>query len=246
MYEVVSGLLEVFSAMFQGYCLQYFFGSFLEARIRKRHAGLLTVILYVVLKLGIDLILTSDYGSVRIFAKLVLTLCVLTAIVMCFYRVAGKITVFLVTSFMASSEISLFLAVIIFWLGNYLYSLWAWCLERGYITSVDTFDGLLVATTFGMPIIMHILTAVLLFVALKSITRGGREKDYAIHQRELLFILTPSMTGVCICTLLRMFLVTIENGMPVSLYDKYPSLMIIVSVVLLLSFLSILFGIKLF
>ncbi len=43
-----------------------------------------------------------------------------------------------------------------------------------------------------------------------------------------------------------MFLVTIENGMPVSLYDKYPSLMIIVSVVLLLSFLSILFGIKLF
>ncbi len=119
-------------------------------------------------------------------------------------------------------------------------------MERGYIISVDTFDGLLAATTFGMPIIMHILTAVLLFVALKSITRGFREKDYAIHQRELLFILTPSMTGVCICTLLRMVLVTIENGMPVSLYDKYPSLMIIVSVVLLLSFLSILFGVKLF
>ena len=54
------------------------------------------------------------------------------------------------------------------------------------------------------------------------------------------------MTGVCICTLLRMVLVTIENGMPVSLFDKYPSLMIIVSVVLLLSFLSILFGVKLF
>ena len=246
MYEVVSGLLEVFSAMFQGYCLQYFFGSFLETRIRKCHAGLLTVVLYAVLKLGVDLILPSDYGSVRIFAKFVLTLCVLTVIAMCFYRAAGKITVFLVTSFMASSEISLFLAVIIFWLGNYLYSLWAWCLERGYITSVDTFDGLLAATTFGMPIIMHIISAALLFVALKSIARSFREKDYAIHQRELLFILTPSMTGVCICTLLRMVLVTIENGMPVSLYDKYPSLMIIVSVVLLLSFLSILFGVKLF
>ncbi|RKJ45993.1 ATP-binding protein, partial [bacterium 1XD42-8] len=110
----------------------------------------------------------------------------------------------------------------------------------------DTFDGLLAATTFGMPIIMHIISAALLFVALKSIARSFREKDYAIHQRELLFILTPSMTGVCICTLLRMVLVTIENGMPVSLYDKYPSLMIIVSVVLLLSFLSILFGVKLF
>ena len=54
MYEVVSGLLEVFSAMFQGYCLQYFFGSFLETRIRKCHAGLLTVVLYAVLKLGVE------------------------------------------------------------------------------------------------------------------------------------------------------------------------------------------------
>ncbi len=246
MYKVVSGLLEIFSALFQGYCLQYFYGSFLESRIQKRYAGLLAVILYAVLKLGADLILPSNYGSVRILAKLVLTLCVLTVIAMCFYRAVGKITVFLVASFMAASEISLFLAVIIFWIGNYLYSLWAWSLERGYITSVDTFDGLLVATTVGISIIMHIISAVLLFTALKSIIRSFREKDYAIHQMELLFILTPSMTGVCICTLLRMVLVTIENGMPVALYDKYPSLMIIVSIVLLLSFLSILFGVKLF
>ena len=246
MYEVVNGLLEVLSAMFQGYCLQYFYGSFLESRVQKRYAGLLAVILYAVLKLGADLILPSNYGSVRIFVKLVLTLCLLTVIAMCFYRAAGKITVFLVTSFMAASEISLFLAVIIFWLGNNLYSLWAWCLERGYITSVDVFDGFLSATTFGMPIIMHILAAVLLFAAIKSITRSFREKDYAVHQRELLFILTPSMTGVCICTLLRMVLVTIEDGIPVSLYEKYPSLMIIVSVALLLSFLSVLFGVKLF
>ncbi len=246
MYEVVSWLLEIFSAMFQGYCLQYYYGSFLESRVRKRYAGLLTVILYAVLKLGTDLILPSNYGSVRIFAKLVLTLCVLTAIAICFYRVAGKITVFLVTSFMAASEISLFLAVIVFWIGNYLYSLWAWCLERGYIASVDIFDGLLKATTLGIPIIMHIISVVLLFTALKSIIRSFREKDYDIHQMELLFILTPSMTGVCICTLLRMVLVMIENGMPVALYDKYPSLMVIVSVVLLLSFLSILFGVKLF
>ncbi len=147
---------------------------------------------------------------------------------------------------MAASEISLFLAVIVFWIGNYLYSLWAWCLERGYIASVDIFDGLLKATTLGIPIIMHIISVVLLFTALKSIIRSFREKDYDIHQMELLFILTPSMTGVCICTLLRMVLVMIENGMPVALYDKYPSLMVIVSVVLLLSFLSILFGVKLF
>ena len=90
MYEVVSGLLEVFSAMFKGYCLQYFFGSFLEGRIRKHHAGLWTVFLYTVLKLGMDLILPSDYGSVRIFAKLALTLCILTILALCCYKATGK------------------------------------------------------------------------------------------------------------------------------------------------------------
>ena len=246
MYEVVSGLLEVFSAMFQGYCLQYFFGSFLEGRIRNRHAGLLTVVLYVVLKLGIDLILPSDYGSIRIFEKLTLTLCILVVLIVCCYRVAGKIKVFLVVAFLATSEISFFMAYNVFWLGSYLYSLWAWCFKKGYITSVDIFEKLLKATTFGILITMHIVSIVILFVSLKSINRSFREKDYAIHQMELLFVLAPSMTGVFICTLLRMVLVTIESGTPVSLYDKYPSLIIMVPVVLLLSFLSILFGIKLF
>ena len=98
MYEAVNGLLGVLSAMFQGCCLQHFFGSFLEGRIRGRHAGLWTVFLYAVLKLGMDLILPSDYGSVRIFAKLALNLCILTILAVCCYRAAGKIKVFLVVA----------------------------------------------------------------------------------------------------------------------------------------------------
>lgn len=53
MYEVVSWLLEIFSAMFQGYCLQYFYGNFLDGRIRDRRInGLAAAALYGVLRLG--------------------------------------------------------------------------------------------------------------------------------------------------------------------------------------------------
>ena len=245
-YEVVNGLLGVLSAMFQGCCLQYFFGSFLEGRIRGRHAGLWTVFLYAVLKLGMDLILPSDYGSVRIFAKLALTLCILTILAVCCYRAAGKIKVFLVVAFLATGEFSFFLAYNVCWLGSNLYSVWMWCAEKGYIASIDVFDGLLKATTLGISVTMHIVSIVILFVSLKSIVKSFREKDYAIRRMELLFILAPSMTAVFICTLLRMVLVTIEDGIPASLYDRYPSLTVMVPVVLLLSFLSILFGVKLF
>lgn len=184
MYEVVNGLLGVFSAMFQGCCLQYFFGSFLEGRIRRHHAGLWTVFLYAVLKLGMDLILPSDYGSVRIFAKLALTLCILTILVVCCYRAAGKIKVFLVVAFLATGEFSFFLAYNVCWLGSNLYSVWMWCLEKGYIASLDVFDGLLLATTLGISATMHIVSIVILSVSLKSIVRSFREKDYAIRQME--------------------------------------------------------------
>ena len=56
------------------------------------------------------MILPSDYGSVRIFAKLALTLCILTILVVCCYRAAGKIKVFLVAAFLATGELSFFLA----------------------------------------------------------------------------------------------------------------------------------------
>ena len=73
-----------------------------------------------------------------------------------------------------------------------------------------------------------------------------REKDYAIHRTELLFILTPGLAGLMVCTLLRVTIDTAESGAPELLYDRYPSLIIIVPVILLLLLFSIVSGVKLF
>ena len=106
----MNGLLKIVSAIFQGYCLQNFYGSFLEGRVRSRYAGVLPAVLYAVLKLGMDMVLPSDYGSVRIFVKLALTVCILAVLLVCCYRAAGKIKVFLLAAFLVAGEISFFLA----------------------------------------------------------------------------------------------------------------------------------------
>ena len=78
MYEVASGLLEIFSVMFQGYCLQYFFGSFLEGRLRNRRInGLIATVLYGVLRLGVGIFLPKGYGSLGTFVKLAAIICFL-------------------------------------------------------------------------------------------------------------------------------------------------------------------------
>lgn len=110
-YEAVSRLSEIFYAMIQGYCLQYFLGGFLEGRMRNRRLnGLAVAVLYGGLRLGVGILLPQGYGSFGTFSKLAAIMCIISAIALIFYRLIGKITLFLVVTFMVASEISFFLA----------------------------------------------------------------------------------------------------------------------------------------
>lgn len=247
MYEAVSGLLEIFSAMFQGYCLQYFYGSFLETRIRNRRISVLAVTaLYGALRLGVGFFLPKGYTSFWVFVRLAVILCIISVIALVFYRVAGKITLFLIVTFMAVGEMSVFLAHIFFELVSHLFRLWGWCLENGYISPLEFYNLVINIIAIGNQILFHVIGAVLLYFTMRRIVQDYREKDYAIHRTELLFILTPGLTGLMVCTLLRITIDTAENGVPELLYDRYPSLMVIMPVILLLLLFSVMFGIKLF
>ena len=246
MYEVVSGLLEVFSAMFQGYCLQYFFGSFLEGRIRNRRISVLAVTtLYGALRLGAGFFLPKGYTSFWVFVRLAVILCIISVTALAFYRALGKMALFLIVTFMTVGEMSFFLAHMFFELGNHLFRLWNRCLEKGYISSFN-YSKIVNITIIFNQILLYVVGAALLYFTLRKVVQDYREKDYAVHRTELLFILTPGLTGLMVCTLLRITIDTAENGVPETLYDRYPSLMVIMPVILLLLLFSVMFGVKLF
>lgn len=247
MYEVVSWLVEIFSAMFQGYCLQYFCGSFLESRIRSRRMnGLATTVLYGALRMGAGILLPKGYGSFVTFIRLAVVICIISMIALIFYRAIGKITLFLVVTFMAVSEICFFLSYMVFRLEDNLFKLWNWCVISGYINSIKVYDVVTGITVIGMNVLRCVVASALLFFTVKKIVKDYQEKDYAIHKTELLFILTPGLAGLMVCTLLRVTIDTAESGAPELLYDRYPSLIVIVPVILLLLLFSIVSGVKLF
>ena len=247
MYEVVSGLLEVFSAMFQGYCLQYFFGSFLEGRIRNRRISVLAVTaLYGALRLGTGFFLPKGYTSFWVFVRMAVILCIISVTALAFYRALGKMALFLIVTFMAVGEMSFFLAHMLFELGNHLFRLWDWCLGNGYISSLEFYNCIASITLMGNQILFYAIGAAVLYFTLRRVVQDYREKEYAVHRTELLFILTPGLAGLMVCTLLRITIDTAENGAPETLYDRYPSLMVIMPVILLLLLFSVMFGVKLF
>lgn len=247
MFDVVSVVQEVLYALFQGYCLQYFLGAFLESRFPKsRWSSAFVINLYGTLRLGVNLLIPSGYESTVIMEKQILLLFIVFVLTFCFYKAVHTITVFLVVTFMAVSEISFFLAHMAMQIGSSLFDLWSWCFGKGYISSVTDFEMIIKVTAYGLEVLMCVIFIILLYFSLKKVVQNYREKDYAIRRTELLFILVPGMVGLLLCILLRVIIVTVEGGVPKLLYDKYPVLVLLVPAILLLSLLSILYEVKLF
>ena len=246
MYDVINVCLEVIDALGQGYCLKYFLGSFLEGREKDRRInGLLVMVVYGVLRLGINFILPADNESIRTVGKITLMFVIIVLLALLFYKGVQAITAFLAITFMAVSEITFFLSYMLMQIGGNLFDLWVWLLEKGYI-AVDTFEWIVQISATFLQIIFYGIFLVLLYFALRKIIRSFSDKDYRIQRTELYFLLVPGTVGLLVCLLLRTIMITIENDMPKLLCDRYPILSIIVPAILILSLLSILYAVKTF
>lgn len=249
MSEVMDIIFFTFLYPFQGYCLQYFYGSFLESRIKDRvWNGLAVAASYTVMRLGITWIGPSENWDYRTaVCKLVLALGMASVLAVCFYKAFHLLTVFLVVSFQAVSDITRYTTVILVGeLGDGLLDLWNWCIGKEIFRTDKIF---LIAVNSGLIlqwVLECLVMALFLYFPLKKMVRDFREKEYCMNKTELLFILTPAAVGLMICMLLRIIIITMEDGIPKILYDRYPILIIVLPAILVLSLLSILQGVKLF
>lgn len=234
--------------LFRGYCLQYFYGSFLESRTKGRRNGMYVAALYAALRLAFYWLLPSSVTDYRVaVAALVMNFCILAVPAYCFYRAFRPIAIFLIVAFEAISGISSYVSVILFdKIGSSLLDVWNWCAGKGWLTSEKAFAIVVKGGVIGTWLLQHATIALILYISLKKIVRDFREKDYEIHRTERAFLLTPALVGLMLCVLLRIIMVTVENHAQEMLYDKYPVLLVLLPAILLLSLLAILYGVKLF
>lgn len=247
MFKMTYVLYAALTA-FQGYCLQYFLGNFLETRMRGRWNGMYVAGLYVALRTAVMWCSPPGYEDYRVAAgTLALSLCILSALSLCFYKALRLITVFLVVSFQVLLDISKYtVAILLNAVDRWVLDIINWCAGKGMLASEKSFGMAVKAGVAGTQLIQYAGIALLLYVSLRKIVGDFREKDYVISRTELLFILVPSAVGMMICMLLRIIMITLEDGIPKMLYDRYPILVIVIPAILLLSLLSILYGVKLF
>ena len=167
-----------------------------------------------VLRLGINFILPADYESIRTVGKSTLMFVIIVLLALLFYKGVQAITAFLAITFMAVSEITFFLSYMLMQIGGNLFDFWVWLMEKGYIASAETLEWLVQITAAVLQIFFYGIFIVLLYFVLRKITESFRDKDYRVQRTELYFLLVPGMVGLLICVLLRIIMITIENGVP--------------------------------
>lgn len=245
--ELYFSCMQFVLFLMQGYYLQYFYGSFLERRIKGRSGGVCAAVSYTVLRMGLYVIWPAEYENRAAIGKQTVSLVMLVILALCFYQAFHVITCFLVVTFQAVLGITVYLAVMLMdWPSGLLFSLWDWCLKTGVITDLETFQILSGISIAGMHFLQIMVAILLMRGSLRRIVRDYREKDIDMSRTELLFILIPALSALFLCTWLRVTLIVVEENSQEFLYHRYPVLMAVLPAVLLLALASVLYGVKSF
>lgn len=185
--------------------------------------------LYVVLKTAVMWRFPPGYKDYRVAAgTLALSLCILSALAMCFYKEFRPVTVFLVVSFQGILDISRYAVVILLnEVDEWVLDIINWCSGKGMIASDRAYGMAVKVGVVGMQLLQYVAIVLVLYFSLRKIVRDFWEKDHAIG-RTVLFILAPAAVGMMICMLLRIIMVTVEDSVPEMLYEKYPILVMVI------------------
>lgn len=245
MAEKTTAFCEIIAFFLHGYCLQYFLGSFLEERTARHRTVISVTLLYGAGKTALSYLLQAGADSAIGFYRLILHGIFVLVLTFCFYRAAEVITVFLLTAFLALNEICFFIGYMTMSMSVPVLEFETKLFMDGYIGG-EHFEQILKLTAAALQILCCVVWTLLLLLSLRKMVRDFREKGHAMQRTELIFILTPAMAGLFLCILLRIIMVTVEDGMPALLYDTYPALRFLIPAILLLSLLSILYSVKLF
>lgn len=240
-----NGILLMPLFLTQGCLFQYFCGSFAESRVKRRPWDRVAAVLCLLLWAA-GWKWEPEAGMARAAVHIVWMLATTAVLVLGFYRVSRGIASFLVVTFVSISECSMMVAYTVLQLVVKLSGVWVWFVEREYF-ELDEFLTALELTDSAGFFLYDVFIVILTYVFLRKVVMSFRQKDCEIHRTELLFLLTPGITGLLICLLLRtIMVVTVDNTALRLLYDDYPFLQPVVPVIMLFCMMSVCYGVKLF
>ena len=245
MAEWVMGLISVLLCLFEGYCIQSFFGRFAVPKLcRIRNAGWAAGIAWIVIR-AFSEGLFSDTDSVSLIMELLFTFCTLFVFCVCWYQGNILLKIFLAVQFISLRELSFWTGYSLIYIGNEMIEALAHKAGAG-MASVEYLPvaaGIL--SCFGVALVGTVRCA-LLFVSTRKIAGRYCSTQRGRMGKEVAFYLLPSVAGTLVSVLVRLLLITVTDGAPVLLYEKYPVLYLIIPMIALVLLGAIVFSFRIY
>ena len=245
MAEWIIGLIGVLLCLFEGYCIQSFFGRFAVPKMcRIRNAEWAAGIAWVVIRIASEG-LFSDTDSAALIMELLFTFCILFVFCVCWYQGNILLKVFLAVQFISLRELSFWAGYSLLYIGNEMIEV----LVHKAGTSMISLGYLPVAagilSCFGVALVGAAQCA-LLFVSTRKIAGSYCSKEKGQMGKEVVFYLLPSVAGMLVSVLVRLLLITVTDGVTVLLYEKYPALYLIIPMIALVLLGAIVFSFRIY
>ena len=245
MAEWIMGLIGVLLCLFEGYCIQSFFGRFAVPKLcRIRNAGWAAGIAWIVIR-AFSEGLYSDTDSVSLIMELLFTFCTLFVFCVCWYQGNVLLKIFLAVQFISLRELSFWTGYSLIYIGNEM------------IEALAHKAGIGMASAEYLPVAAGILSCfvialvgaarcALLFVSTRKIAGSYCSKQRGRMGKEVAFYLLPSVAGTLVSVLVRLLLITVTDGTPVLLYEKYPALYLIIPMTALVLLGAVVFSFRIY
>lgn len=232
MIEWFVEVASILPTLFAGYCIQFFCGRFAEPKLsRVKGARWAVGIVWVLIRLaGGKLFWQMD--SAVLVARLLFDTALLFTFCVCWYEGNLLTKVFLTVQFISLHELSFLAGYSFLYLGKSLIDLLAEGMGDSAV-SVDSFLTAVNVLSCLSLVVMGTVKCTLLFASTRNIEKNCRDREKGRMGREVVFYLLPAIAGILVSVLVRLLFITITDGVPVLLYERYPALYLIIPMIAL-------------
>ena len=232
MAEYIMRMLSIPLYLFEGYCIQFFFGRFAEPKLcRLRNAQWIAGIVWILIRI-VKGALFRETDSVTLIVELLFTTVSLFAFCVSWYKGNMPLKIFLAIQFIALRELAFWAGYSFLYIGKRLIDI----LVHGVGSSMESPEYLPVAADalacFSVAFV-ETIEGVLLFVSIRKIVKSYRCREKGRMEKEVVFYLLPAVAGVLVSVLVRLLMITVTDGVPVLLYERYPALYLIIPMIAL-------------
>lgn len=242
-FDLLITFINILLYIFEGYCIQYLFCAFAKPRLLNIKQSKYGVgIVWIIIRL-IGFFISSN--ETLIVLKLLIFSFILFLFCLFWYKGNILLKVFLVIQFMALRELAFFTSYSFMCICNFGIDTIGNFLNKEIISGKTYLTAVNLIIFFSL-VIIYIIQGVILLFSLKKITAYYHHQNNYNLNKEMFFYLLPSVAGLLLSILIRLLMITVENGNQILLYNKHPSLYFIVPLITVVLIISIVFSFKLY